>query len=132
MLSCPAQDPDLCAAILLAAKETMSAFMMEDASVYGRVPSPGVHESDAEAFVQVGAMIASTLVSRVPCGVATGYLNEKFLQTVIYTDDEPDEATAATRRGLLSVVPPGFLAALRAVSIPQDIGLRVNGVRLIQ
>jgi hypothetical protein len=82
--------------------------------------------------VQVGAMIASTLVSRVPCGVATGYFNEKFLQTVIYTDDEPDEATTATRRGLLSVVPPGFLAALRAVSIPQDIGLRVNGVRLIQ
>jgi hypothetical protein len=62
----------------------------------------------------------------------TGYFNEKFLQTVIYTDDEPDEATKATRRGLLSVVPPGFLVALRAVSIPQDIGLRVNGVRLIQ
>ena len=91
-----------------------------------------MHESDAEAFVQVGAMIANTLISRVPCGMATGYFNEKFLRTVIYTDDEPDEATAATRRGLQSVVPRGFLAALRAVSIPQDIGLRVNGVRLMQ
>ena len=132
MLACPAQDLALCAAVSQATRQAMQVFMLE--CEHGFVQSPYIEDSAEKigAFVQVGALLANTLVSRIPCAVEMGgYFSQRFLTSVIYTDEEPDEATKATRRGFESMVPPGFLTALRAVSLPRDIGLRINGVDLI-
>jgi hypothetical protein len=126
MLMCSTQNP---AALASSSKGAMGSFMLDCGA--GFVPSPLIDDSaeKSSAFVHIGAFLAHTLISGLPCALAMeGSFNPPFLESVIFTDDETDYAVASTRRGFESLVPPGVRAALRAVSLQQDIGLRINGI----